>query len=71
MMMSYDYHYMRSNTSIQRQLTRRVRLNHTISQCGKWGKGATHVTTTRSLHLSRIDYHYVHSIMSIQKQLTR
>ena len=33
-----------SNLSIQRQLTYWVWVNHTISQCSKWGKGANHVT---------------------------
>ena len=56
--------------SIQRQLTRWVWLNHTISQCSNWGKGADHVTIIRSLHSSRIEYHYVHSNTSIQRQLT-
>ena len=33
-----------SNLSIQRQLTRWVWVNHTISRCSKGGKGANHVT---------------------------
>jgi len=64
------HHYMHSNTSIQRQLTSWVWLNHTIWRCSKWGIVANHVTIIRSLNLSRIDYHYMHSNMSIQKQLT-
>jgi len=54
--------------SMHWQLTRWVWVNHTISQCSKWGKGANHVTIIRSLHPSRIGY--MHSNMSIQRQLT-
>ena len=60
--------YVYSSTSIQEQLTDWVWVNHTISQCCKWGKGVNHVTIIRSLYPSRIDY--VHSNTSYQRQLT-
>ena len=46
-----DYHYMHSNTSIQRQLTCWVWLNRKISQCSKWGKGE--IMLPLSDHLTR------------------